>query len=153
MTGNLIGIARHDKPRAPVEELTRARVTLEGGVEGDFRGSRQDHQVAIVFREDWDAACRDHGKTLPWTTRRANLLVEGVTGFKRIGARLRVGQVLLEVRGETEPCSRMDAQSPGLRVALQPDWRGGVLCQVLTPGEIALGDRVEVVEQVARIEV
>lgn len=147
MAGKLIAIARHDKPRAPIEELERAHISRERGVEGDFRGAKPGHQIAIVFREDWEAACRDHGRDLPWTTRRANLFVEGVTGFKRVGARLAVGPVLLEVCGETEPCSRMDAASHGLRAALQPDWRGGVLCNVLTPGDIALGDRVEVVER------
>jgi MOSC domain-containing protein YiiM len=146
MSGKLLAIARHDKPRGPIEELERATVSLERGVEGDFRGAKTDHQVAIVFREDWQAACREHGHDLPWTTRRANLFVEGVAGFKRIGAQIKVGEVLLEVRGETEPCSRMDAASQGLRAALQPDWRGGVLCQVLTPGGIARGDRVVVVE-------
>jgi MOSC domain-containing protein YiiM len=146
MSGRLIGIARHEKPHAPIEELKTAAVSLERGIEGDGRGSKPDHQVTVVFREDWEAACRDHGRDLRWVTRRANLYVEGVTGFKRIGARIKVGAVLLEVCEETEPCSRMDAQSQGLRAALQPDWRGGVNCKVLTAGEIALGDRVEVVE-------
>lgn len=40
----------------------------------------------------------------------------------------------------------MDMQSQGLRVALEPDWRAGVACKVLTSGDIAIGDRVEVVE-------
>jgi MOSC domain-containing protein YiiM len=53
---------------------------------------------------------------------------------------------MLEVTEENPPCSVMDRQSQGLRAALQPDWRAGIACNVLTPGVIALGDRVEVVE-------
>jgi MOSC domain-containing protein YiiM len=36
----------------------------------------------------------------------------------------------------------MDEQCPGLKRALQPDWRGGVSCTVLQGGAVALGDEV-----------
>lgn len=147
MSGKLIGIARRDKPRTPMEELTSASVSTDRGVEGDARGAVPDRQVTLIFREDWEAACKDHGKALPWTTRRANLYVEGVSGFKHVGARFRIGEVVLEVTEENPPCNLMDLQSQGLRKALEPDWRAGVACNVLTPGAIALGDRVEVVER------
>jgi MOSC domain-containing protein YiiM len=151
MTGKLIGIARREKPRITMDEPARAAVSLHRGVEGDFRGATPDRQVTLLFREDWEAACRDHGKPLPWVTRRANLYVEGLQGFKRVGTRLKVGAVLLEVTEENEPCSVMDRQSQGLRAALQPEWRAGVACKVLTPGEVALGDRVEVVDREKRL--
>ena len=147
MTGRLIGIARRDKPRAPMEELPRAKISIEHGIEGDARGSVPDRHVTLIFREDWEAACKDHGKSLPWVTRRANLYVEGLRDFKRVGACIRIGDVVLEITEENPPCRVMDVQSQGLRQALLPDWRAGVACNVLTPGVIALGDRVEVVER------
>lgn len=146
MTGKLIGIAKREKVRAPMEELRRASVLVDRGVEGDARGVVSDRNVTLIFREDWEAACAAHGRNLPWITRRANLYVEGLRDFKRIGARIKVGDVVLEVTEENLPCKLMDMQSQGLRVALEPDWRAGVACKVLTSGDIAIGDRVEVVE-------
>jgi MOSC domain-containing protein YiiM len=146
MSGKLLGIARKAKPYAPMEELPRVAVTLDRGIDGDARGATPDRQVTVVAKADWDAACRDHGKALPWTTRRANLLVDTLDGMKRAGARFKIGALQLEVCEETEPCSRMEAASQGLRAALTPDWRGGVSCKVLTAGDIALGDPVVVVE-------
>lgn len=146
MTGKLIGIAKREEVRAPMVEITHAAVLADRGVEGDARGVVPDRNVTLIFREDWEAACRDHGKSLPWITRRANLYVEGLRDFKRVGARIKVGDVVLEVTEENPPCKLMDVQSEGLRVALEPDWRAGVACKVLTPGDIAIGDRVEVVE-------
>jgi len=146
MTGTLIGIAKREKVRAPMEELRHATIAVDRGVEGDARGVVKDRNVTLIFREDWDAACRDHGKALPWITRRANLFVEGLSGFKRVGAQIKIGRVLLEITEENPPCSLMDMQSRGLRAALEPDWRAGVACKVLTPGDISIGDRVEVVE-------
>lgn len=146
MIGKLIGIAKREKVRAPMEELRHTAVSVDRGVAGDARGVVKDRNVTLIFREDWEAACRDHGKALPWITRRANLYVEGLSDFKHVGARIKVGDVVLEVTEENPPCKLMDMQSQGLRAALEPDWRAGVACKVLTPGDISLGDRVEVVE-------
>ena len=40
----------------------------------------------------------------------------------------------------------MEAAQPGLRAALQPEWRGGVTCRVLQSGTIQRGDAVKIVD-------
>ena len=144
MTGRLLGIARKSKSRAPMEELEASDLTPETGLSGDYRGKLRRRQVSVLSREAWEDACREHGKDLPWTMRRANLLIEGLELKEAKGARLRIGDTVLEVHCETDPCSRMDEASPGLRDALEPDWRGGVCCRVISGGPIQIGDRVEV---------
>jgi MOSC domain-containing protein YiiM len=52
-----------------------------------------------------------------------------------------IGDLILEVTGETKPCFRMEEASPGLRNALNSGWRGGVTCRVLQGGQIRVGDR------------
>jgi MOSC domain-containing protein YiiM len=146
MSATLAGIARRGQPRAPMETLGQARIGYETGIAGDCRGATPDRNVTLLFREDWEAACRDLGRDLPWTTRRANLLVEGLRDFKRVGVQLGVGDVLLEVTEENGPCGVMDILSPGLRAALAADWRGGVACRVLQDGVVVLGDRVSLVK-------
>ena len=98
--------------------------------------------VTVLSREAWAAACSVLGEKLPWTLRRANLLVEGVDLAGSVGRHLHVGELVLEIREETEPCRVMDAIHPGLRAALAPEWRGGVTCSVLTPAEIRVGANV-----------
>ena len=141
--GNLAGIARAARKRAPMAETTDAEVSVELGVVGDARGAKQGRQVTVLFREGWDAACRDLGVSLPWIARRANLLVEGVA-VPREGGRLTIGQAVLEVTDETKPCQFMEAAHRGLRRALTPEWRGGVTCKVVQGGMMRVGDRVEV---------
>ena len=146
MSGKLIGIARASELRAPLELLQRTTISIDSGVEGDARGRKAGRQVSIVFREGWEAACRDAGAALDWTTRRANLCVEGLSFPHATGWRMRIGaQVLLEVTMETEPCQLMDKAFMGLRRAMVPEWRGGVCCQVVEGGQIALGDQVSVI--------
>ena len=110
-----------------------------GGLAGENRKGKK-RQVTLLAREDWDAAQAAAGAGLHWTTRRANLLVEGIELAHTTGRRIRVGTALLEVTAETDPCALMDKFLPGLRKALEPDWRGGISARVLEPGLIRLGD-------------
>jgi len=147
MTGILQGIAIKAAKRAPMEPLLRAQVSVNGGVEGDFRGRMRGRKVTILFAEDWARALEglDGAGLNPaavWTIRRANLLVAGVGNPKAAGGWLAVGPVKLKITGQTTPCVRMDEQLPGLWAALVPDWLGGLTAMVAEPGEIAVGDAV-----------
>ncbi|WP_422058376.1 MOSC domain-containing protein [Sphingomonas sp.] len=149
MTGRIAGIARHAIPKGPMEVIDHATVTLEGGIAGDYRGAMKGkpykRQVSLIEAGDWDAAMAEVGHSIPWEQRRANLLVEGLDLPQIVGARLRIGaDVVLEVRDETNPCERMEALAEGLRAALTPDWRGGVLTMVIHPGKIAVGDPIRI---------
>ena len=154
--GRLAGIARHDRPRGPVEEVTQVRVSIAEGVEGNCRGKpvngkQPARQVSILEAESWQAAMGELARagieSLPWSVRRANLLVEGVTLPREPGRVIAIGESLrIEVTMECDPCNRMEEVQPGLMAALAPDWRGGVLGRVLTDGEIAVGGEVRIEE-------
>ncbi len=144
MPGRLIGIARAPVIGEPLEELERADISYETGIAGDARGGKPGRQVTVLFREGWEAACRDAGARdpLPWLTRRANLYVEGMEPPRLIGARLTIGEVELEVADETKPCALMEQALRGLKQAMKTDWRGGVCCNVIQGGAVRVGDAV-----------
>jgi MOSC domain-containing protein YiiM len=155
--GRLRGIARHDRPHGPIETIGHVTVTASEGVHGDIRGAiastkkTRRRQVSIMEIESWRAALDDLGlpseDRLPWYSRRANLLVEGLRLPREPGKVIAIGAKLrIETTVETQPCERMDALLPGLKAALMPDWRGGVCGRVLTDGEIAVGDEVRIEE-------
>ena len=127
-----------------MEEIERAAVSVESGIAGDARGTKPGRQVTVLFRDGWQDACRDLDVTLAWITRRANLYVEGVTRPRDSGGRITIGEVVLEVMRETDPCQLMERAQAGLYQALKPEWRGGVCCRVVQGGAIAVGDAVEV---------
>ena len=140
--GNLVGIARACELGAPLEEMTSAFVSLERGIAGDARGSKNGRQVTVLFREGWDDACRDLGAELPWVARRANLLLAHLERPQEAGGILCIGDVELQITMETRPCHLTDRACEGLRAALRPAWRGGVCCAVRRGGKISLGDAV-----------
>ena len=140
----LKAIAIKKRPRADMEVIDNAQITVANGIVGDFRGSQRGRQVTIMSESAWQRACREIEAELPWTFRRANLLVDDIEfDASWIGKSLRIGETELVVTGETDPCSRMDAQQPGLTAALTPEWRGGICCDVVKPGVIKIGDQLE----------
>lgn len=152
-SGRLSGIARHDRPHGPVETVQRVGVTIREGIAGDFRGALdfdgpRKRQISLIEAESWDAALADMGLqpgAIAWSDRRANLLVSGIRLPRMAGARVSIGDSLvIETVMECNPCQRMDAIREGLRAALAPDWRGGVLGRVLAGGEIAVGDKIRI---------
>ncbi len=140
--GRLIGIARREQKRAEMEVLQDAEISEQTGVANDFRGKSGKRQVTVISAESWTDTCEDLGQEIPWTIRRANLLIEGIELPHRTGDVIEIGDVRLLVTMEVDPCSRMDEQVDGLRAALTPEWRGGVACTVLKGGSIRLGDEV-----------
>ena len=146
MQGILRGIAVHPQPRAAMELQARVMIDAASGLAGDRFRKPGPAQVTLIAWEKWLAACADlrllPGITLPWTLRRANLLIAGTPLEPERGRRLQVGAAVLEITSECDPCQRMEEQHAGLRAALMPDARGGVRARILTGGEAAVGDAV-----------
>lgn len=144
--GRLTGIARREKKRAPMETLEQAEINQQTGVAKDSRGKPGKRTVTVISAPAWREVCAELGQDIPWTTRRANLLVDDIDLPKSEGAIIEIGEVRLQVTMEVDPCFRMDEQVDGLTEALKPDWRGGVGCLVLQGGSVSIGDTVNIVE-------
>ncbi len=144
--GQLLAIAIKHQKRGAMQLLQRAQVTTTAGVENDFRGKPGERQVTVLTDKGWRAACKEIAEELPWPTRRANLYIGGLDLYASTGLQLHIGSLRLLITRETDPCHRMQEAHPGLFQALTKDWRGGVCCQVIQNGAIAVGDTVSIVD-------
>jgi len=147
--GKVIGIATRIEKRAPMVVYASAKISFDHGVGDDSRGLTQgDRQVTVMTQESWDASCAELGNKLHWTTRRANIIIEGIDLENSTGYLLKIGNFMLEITGELKPCYRMDEQIVGLTKALVPKWRGGVMCKILSEGIVNENDEVLIGEKV-----
>ena len=143
VSAQLNGIARRARPKALMEPLRQGVLSIDQGLSGDCRGKPGRRQVTVVSEIQWQQACAEIGLELEWTTRRANLLVNGIAfGPQDVGRVLAIGEARLRVSYECDPCHRMDAAANGLRSALEIDWRGGICCRVEQGAIIQVGDPV-----------
>ena len=152
MGGTLAGIARHARPKGPMETLDHVGVSAAEGVHGDYRGAmaaqkrRFRRQVSLIETAGWNAALTDCDAELAWHHSRRNLLLDGITLPQAIGTRVMIGaSLVIEIMDECDPCERMEALASGLRAAMTPEWRGGFLGRVVVDGDIAVGDEVKVI--------
>jgi MOSC domain-containing protein YiiM len=113
------------------------------GLRGDQKRGHT-RQVTLLAAESWDAATAELSVDAPPQSRRANVVIRGLDLEDTIGRRLRLGPVLIQVHGETDPCEMMDRVAPGLKQALTPHRRAGVFGAVIEGGAIAVGDPVRV---------
>ena len=127
--------------RGPMDAAEAADLRRDAGIVGNANQGGW-RQVTLIAAADWDRAVEALGAAVDPGERRANLLVSGIALARTRGQVLRVGGCRLRVRGETRPCERMDDAAPGLRAALDPEWRGGVFAEALDDGRIRVGDPV-----------
>lgn len=138
------GIAVRKTPGAPMQLLQSALLSESKGVVGDARGKPGNRQVTLLSEALWQTACDSLGVELHWTSRRANILVDNLPcGPDMVGKQIELGEAVLQVTGETDPCHKMDRIHDGLQAALRPHWRGGLCCRVVAEGEIWLEDDVD----------
>lgn len=127
--------------RAPMRELQEIEASEGGGLAGDVPAAGH-RGVTLISSPQWRETTAQLGVELPWHTRRANILLDAPRLGPWIGRTVRIGEVVIEITGETLPCGLMDELSPGLRTALAPDARGGVHGRILRGGVIRVGDKV-----------
>jgi MOSC domain-containing protein YiiM len=133
-------------PRGPMDPVYSAHAVAGEGLVGNAN-QKGRRQVTLISAESWQEAERELGARLDPRLRRANLLVGGIDLVNSRGRTLRIGSTTILIRGETKPCNRMEEGHPGLRAALEPEWRAGAYGEVLEGGEIRPGDEVRWMEE------
>jgi len=134
MPATVIALHLSKSSRAPLVSVPRVNAVLETGLEGDRHARpRSRRQVLLVEQEVLDEFGLEPGAI------REQVTVRGLDLDTLIfGARIRVGEALLEVAGPCDPCARMDEVKSGLRKALAG--RRGRFVRVVEAGSFAVGD-------------
>lgn len=141
-TGSLIAIWAKGARGEPMMSRSEGELIAGEGLR-DSAPARGKRQVTVLSREAWERAADEAGQpNADPALRRANLLVTGIDFRQTIGRTLAVGETRILIHGETKPCERMDGAALRMREALAPDWRGGAFGEVLSGGEIRIGDPV-----------
>ena len=141
MQGTVAAIHIAPEYGKPVEPATEVEAVVGQGLVGDrYYGTRR--QVTLVATGELRAAAAELGadRITDGATRR-NITVD-LPALPRIhGARIEIGEAVLEVWRDCAPCEVMEtAVGPGARGALRD--RAGVSATVLQGGVIRVGDRV-----------
>jgi MOSC domain-containing protein YiiM len=131
---------------APVDRVrARAGRGLEGNryywAEG---GAPRGCAVTLIAAEAMDAVAQDGDVAIEPAATRRNVLTRGIDVNELVGKRFRIGDVECEGVELCEPCAHLESMTqPGVIKAFAH--RGGLNADILTDGEISVGDAVTVV--------
>ncbi len=143
----LSAIAYKHIKSGPIFEVNKVKVTKAVGLTLGLPRRSGSRQITLLSLAQWQQACKALNVKLPWTARRANLLICGLQfNAQHIGQVIHIGQLQLLITGETEPCFKMDRVQPGLSAALD-NFKAGVTAKVLNDAEIKVGDPIHLTEQ------
>ena len=127
--------------QGPMDSVESAMLEVGVGLIGNAnQGGRR--QVTIVEREVWEKLMSEVQGILSPASRRANLLISGLSLKKSRKRTLLIGCCRIRILGETKPCERMEETWEGLQEAMRQSWAGGAFGEVLDDGEILVGDLV-----------
>ena len=130
---------------APVEPVERVSVLAGRGVEGDRkfgeheRGDGKD--LTLIPAESLETLASEHGITLQPGESRRQVTTRGIDVHDLVGRRFTVGSVEAVGIELCEPCSHLEklTQKGVMRGLVH---RAGINADVVSDGEIALGDEV-----------
>jgi uroporphyrinogen decarboxylase len=149
--GHISGIFITPTAGRPLEPVPAVTVRAGYGIVGDRYEAGEGtwsqrpgggRELTLIAQEDLEAMARESGIRLAPVDSRRNLLTTGVDLRSLVGRRFRIGTVTLQGIRLCQPCSYLEEKTtPGVLKALVD--RGGLRVDVLTDGQIAVGDQIE----------
>ena len=104
-------------------------------------GAEPGHALTLIAAEALEALAAEHGIEITAAASRRNVLTRGIDLNALVGKRFRVGVVECMGVELCEPCKHLESVTqPGVIKGLTH--RGGLNADILSDGEIAVGDEV-----------
>lgn len=153
-TGEVVSLHITPSREAPTRSVESVHAVPGRGLEGDryfyARGTFSDRpgpsrELTLIEAEVIEALARDNELRIEPSDARRNIVTRGAPLGHLVGQEFRVGKVRVRGVRLCEPCAHLEGLTQrGVLAALVH--RGGLRVQILTEGEIRVGDRIEPVE-------
>lgn len=149
-TGEVVSIHIAEKAEAPMQSVDRVRAIPGKGLEGDryfnAKGTYSDRpgparEITLIESEAIEAMARDNELTIARGASRRNVTTRGAPLNHLVGQEFDVGHVRLRGIRLCEPCSHLERLTRNGVIAGLVH-RGGLRAQILTEGEIRVGDAI-----------
>ncbi len=139
---HLIAVNSSQERTDPKTPLAKGELIAGYGLVGDAHAGLSEREISLVAMESVAAANARYGIQAGPGSFADNLTTEGLdVSALRLGDRLRIGPVLIEVVQLGKP--RTAAHTYSFQgVSILPDV--GIFCRVIEGGQVAAGDAIEV---------
>lgn len=151
--GTVVGIYVADMKTAPMRSLTVAKAIPGKGLDGDRYAAKagtftprsdrlRGYDITLIESEVLDTVALADGTRLKPDESRRNVVTKGIDLNALVGHEFRIGPVRAFGQRLCEPCVHLQRLTrPGVVAGLVH--KGGLRADVLSDGEIRVGDRIE----------
>ncbi len=152
--GEIVGIYVTPTKQAPMRAVTDATAVPGRGLKGDRYEAKagtftpqsdrlRGYDITLIEREVLDQLTLPDGKRLAPEESRRNLVTSGIDLNALVGREFRIGTVRAFGQRLCEPCVHLQRLTrPGVVVGLVH--KGGLRADLLSGGDVRIGDRIEV---------
>lgn len=152
MTGRVVGLFTTPGESQPMVSHDRIGALAGAGLAGDryalgvgFYSSRPlpggARELTLIETEALDEIERETGIRLEHLESRRNIVTSEIRVHDLIGKQFTIGEVLCEGVRDCPPCEHL-VELTGKEVLKAMAYRGGLRANILTSGEIAVGDAI-----------
>lgn len=156
LSGTVAAIALAERATGNMATVDHAMAHANRGLDGDRYAAKagtftpasdtaRGYDLTLIESEALDDLTLPDGRTLGYAEARRNVVTRGIDLNALVGRRFRVGSVECLGQRLCEPCSHLERLTTKgtLRGLIH---RGGLRADVLTGGEISIGDSIETID-------
>ncbi len=141
-TARVIAVCISEKKGTPKHEISKAKLRVDHGIEGDAHAGNWHRQISLLADESVDKM-RTAYPDIPIGAFAENILTQGIELTKLpIGMHLRIGRALLEVTQIGKECHADCAIRQIVGDCVMP--REGIFAKVIEEGTVQAGDIITV---------
>ncbi len=138
--GTVVSLQLCVKHKQPMRQVSSVRAIANRGLDGDRHAMPDSSRQVLLLEQE---TCLEYD--FPIGAIRENITTRGIDlmGLPK-QTRLQIGDAILELTKECEPCSMVDDVRMGLRQELQH--KRGMLARVVRGGEINIGSKITILD-------
>ncbi len=138
--GKVVSLQLCVKHKEPMQQVTSVMAIANRGLEGDRHAMPDSSRQVLLLEQE---TCLEYD--FPIGAIRENITTRGIDLMSLPkNTRLQIGDAILELTKECEPCSMVDDVRMGLRQELQH--KRGMLARVVRGGEINIGSKITILD-------
>ena len=140
-----IGIT--EKNNKEIEKKESIEVVASKGIVGDryfhdFNGDRE--QITLIESENIDYYNDTYNTEFTYLEFRRNIVTKNIKLNDLIGKTIQVGEIKLKVNDLCRPCKDLQQRLGKSNIIKEFLRRGGLRCEILSSGNIKIGDKITV---------
>lgn len=145
MKGEVVAVCTSEGKGTAKENVGQATLRVDWGLEGDAHAGPWHRQVSLLALESIEKM-QGRGLDVVEGSFAENITTRGLELYTLpVGTRMRLGTALVEVTQIGKQCHTGCAVFQAVGDCVMP--REGIFVRVLEPGEVRVGDAVEVLEE------